>query len=632
MKERLQRILSVVCVLALVLGCMTVPALSDGNTKIVTIIWNDSNNTEGVRPDSVTVGGVALNEGNGWTGVIETEDGSVTVPAVAGYDKSESGDDIIKVTYTHALRTTNVQGSVNWEDNKNAKQVRPGTLSLQLLADGVPCRPSAKVGESNSWAATWDKVPMFKYGTNDQVTYTIALVSKPAGYTVSGEGQGKEITCTLQTGTLQVKGEYIDVPEGSDTSGLQVRIDGPDPDMPATLSYGEVTGGKTFSNVLPGTYLLEDVNADTLAEGYFLVGGSGKVADAVQLTAGGTAELSFKFVYGIPEGVAPEDLPDPTASEGNLTFEILGPDGFNQTVHYSEFTGGTYTLDNLAPGSYTVVERNAENLVDCFSLRSDSVTGMHLMVTAEGTATAKLYNHYTPAPTPVPDAEFVDIPVTKTWNDSNDKDGNRPDSITVRLYADGVEVDSHILTAAENWKYTFIEKPRYQEDMKTEIVYTVNEDNVAMYAKDINGYNIVNDYRPQVTSVSVSKVWDDNGNAQRIRPSSIGMTLSDGQKTVTTVILSEANGWYATVNNLPTIVNGQAAVYTWKEQPVLGYKEGTVSVKGDVTVFTNTIWKRPDTPTQGKKPKTPGEVVNIEEYETPLGVEIIINHVGDCFD
>ena len=110
------------------------------------------------------------------------------------------------------------------------------------------------------------------------------------------------------------------------------------------------------------------------------------------------------------------------------------------------------------------------------------------------------------------------------------------------------------------------------------------------------------------------------------------MTLSDGQKTVTTVILSEANGWYATVNNLPTIVNGQAAVYTWTEQPVLGYKEGTVSVKDGVTVFTNSIWKRPETPTQGKKPKTPGEVVNIEEYETPLGVEITINHVGDCFD
>ena len=357
------------------------------------------------------------------------------------------------------------------------------------------------------------------------------------------------------------------------------------------------------------------------------------MADAVQLLSGEEATLQFKFVYGIPEAVAPEDLPDPTTNLGNLTFEILGPAGFTPvTVKYSQFTNGKFTLDNLEPGSYTVVERNAETLVDCFSLRSDSVTGMHLMVTANGTATASLYNHYTPATTPVPDAEFIDIPVTKTWNDSNDKDGNRPDSITARLYADGVEVDSHVLTAAENWRFTFVEKPRYREDMKTEIVYTVNEDDVAMYAKDIKGYNIVNDYRPKVTSSSVSKVWDDNGNVQRLRPSSIGMTLSDGQKTVTTVILSEANGWYATVNNLPTIVNGQEAVYTWKEQAVLGYKEGTVSIKGDVTVFTNSIWKRPDTPTQGKKPKTPGDVVDIEEYETPLGVEITINHVGDCFD
>ena len=29
---------------------------------------------------------------------------------------------------------------------------------------------------------------------------------------------------------------------------------------------------------------------------------------------------------------------------------------------------------------------------------------------------------------------------TKTWNDDNDKDGKRPDKITVRLYANGTEV------------------------------------------------------------------------------------------------------------------------------------------------------------------------------------------------
>ena len=86
------------------------------------------------------------------------------------------------------------------------------------------------------------------------------------------------------------------------------------------------------------------------------------------------------------------------------------------------------------------------------------------------------------------------------------------------------------------------------------------------------------------------------------------------------------------MNNLPTIVNGQPAVYTWKEQAVLSYNEPKVEQKNGVTTFTNTIWKRPEEPGPGKKPKTPGDVVTIEEYETPLGVEIVINHVGDCFD
>lgn len=643
MKERLRRILSVLCVLALVLGCMTVTALSDGLTKIVTVVWNDSNNAEGLRPSQVKAkfgdADKILNEANGWTAVLETESENPTlsVETPDGYTQATSGDDVVKVTLTHTLRTTSTSpATVKWEDNENAKGVRPGEFALQLLGDGVPCRPSAKAGESNNWSVTWSGVPKYRYGSLDEkVVYTVQPVSKPAGYTVKAEGM--TVTNYLQTGKLNVSAEFIDIPEGADLSGLQVKIDGADPSMPVTLTYADLNHGPITvgSQMLAGTYLLEDVNADKLAEGYFLNGtsGSAKVADAVQLLSEGEATLKFKFVYGIPEAVDPDDLPDPTTNLGNLSFEILGPAGFTPvTIKYSDFTGGKYTLDNLAPGSYTVVERNAETLVECFNLRSDSITGMHLTVTANGTATATLYNHYTPAPTPLPDEEFIDIPVTKTWNDSNDKDGNRPESITARLYADGVEVDSHVLTAAEGWRYTFTNKPRYKEDFKTEIVYTVNEDDVAMYAKDIKGYNIVNDYRPKVTSASVSKVWDDNGDKQRIRPSSIGMTLSDGQKTVTTVILSEANGWSATVNNLPTIVNGKEAVYTWTEQSVLGYKKGVKTEKNGVTIFTNTIWKRPDNPPKGKKPKTPGEVVDIEEYDTPLGVDVIINHVGDCFD
>ncbi|MBR6443043.1 MAG: hypothetical protein IKS46_05100, partial [Clostridia bacterium] len=79
-------------------------------------------------------------------------------------------------------------------------------------------------------------------------------------------------------------------------------------------------------------------------------------------------------------------------------------------------------------------------------------------------------------------------------------------------------------------------------------------------------------------------------------------------------------------------INGQPAVYTWTEGGALGYEMESKTTNGTVTTFTNRLWKRPDEPGPGKKPKTPGDTVEIDEYETPLGVEIIINHVGDCFD
>ena len=80
------------------------------------------------------------------------------------------------------------------------------------------------------------------------------------------------------------------------------------------------------------------------------------------------------------------------------------------------------------------------------------------------------------------------------------------------------------------------------------------------------------------------------------------------------------------------MVNGQPAEYTWTEQELIGYKLESMVTEGTVTVVTNKRWTRPDNPTEGKTPQLPGEEIFIEEYETPLGVDVIINHVGDCFD
>lgn len=643
MKKHLQRILSLLCVLALSLG--SVCALAEDSSvqyedRIITAKWMDGDNYDGVRPDQVeaSLAGktVTLNEENGWTGVVSVPadtDNEWTYDAVDGYAATLSKDAVSVLTYTRPIApTVSVSATVDWDDSDNAGKIRPESVQLMLLADGEPYGEPL-TAKNPGWKVTWKDLPPFKPNADTRIEYTVKQLQTPEGYTAAVSGL--EVTNTLQTGMLNLTASVTGAPEGADLSALTLTVDGPDPSMPQTLTWAQISGGSySFGSVLPGAYLVRGTNADILVEGYTMDTENSKVSDAVMVKAGEAATLTYKYAYKLPEAIEAEEDYDPMANIGALSFEILGPDDrMPVTITYSQFTNGQYELGDLAPGVYTVVERNAETLVKYYTLTGASVTGMKLEVTPDGTATARLFNQYTPAPTPEPDAEFVDIPVTKTWNDNNDKDGNRPDAITVRLYADGVEVDSHILTAGENWAFTFTEKPRYQEDNKTEIVYTINEDAVAMYATEINGYNIVNQYRPEVTSVSVTKIWVDKDNAEGIRPTSIAMTLSDGQKVVKVVILDATNGWTATVNDLPTIVNGQPAQYGWKEQEVIGYTLTGVKEEGNTMTFTNTIWERPEKPTEGKTPKTTGETwYFFEEYDTPLGVEVIINHVGDCFD
>ena len=79
------------------------------------------------------------------------------------------------------------------------------------------------------------------------------------------------------------------------------------------------------------------------------------------------------------------------------------------------------------------------------------------------------------------------------------------------------------------------------------------------------------------------------------------------------------------------LFRSQPAVYTWIEQTVAGYTQTSTVTNGSVTVVTNSLYKRP--PTDETPPPVPGIPSHyLDEYDTPLGIEIDVNHVGDCFD
>ena len=72
---------------------------------------------------------------------------------------------------------------------------------------------------------------------------------------------------------------------------------------------------------------------------------------------------------------------------------------------------------------------------------------------------------------------------------------------------------------------------------------------------------LTNSYTPEETEATVKKVWKDSNNQDGKRPESLTVTLSNGE----TVTLNAANGWEATVDNLPKYANGQPITYTWTE-------------------------------------------------------------------
>ncbi|MCL1981547.1 MAG: Cna B-type domain-containing protein, partial [Clostridiales bacterium] len=71
------------------------------------------------------------------------------------------------------------------------------------------------------------------------------------------------------------------------------------------------------------------------------------------------------------------------------------------------------------------------------------------------------------------------VTVSKTWDDNNDAKGRRPESVTFRLLADGVEVSTH--TMAAPWAdYKFAGLPKYDDNQEL-ISYALTEDGTTGY-------------------------------------------------------------------------------------------------------------------------------------------------------
>ena len=137
----------------------------------------------------------------------------------------------------------------------------------------------------------------------------------------------------------------------------------------------------------------------------------------------------------------------------------------------------TYHFDNL-----DVVD-DAGNVI-AYTVSEEPVAGYE--TTVEGT---NITNNRIP--------DMTEVVVKKVWDDKENKDGLRPEKITIRLLADGQEVAVKEITTTDNWQASFTDLPEYKDGKK--IVYTITEDPVAGYTSKIDGFTVTNRHIPPTT-------------------------------------------------------------------------------------------------------------------------------------
>ena len=215
----------------------------------------------------------------------------------------------------------------------------------------------------------------------------------------------------------------------------------------------------------------------------------------------------------------------------------------------------------------------------------------------------KITNRYTPKTT--------SVSVEKVWEDKNNQDGVRPDSINVQLYKTvGTTTTSVEKVKLTNSKltHTWTELPQYEKG--TEIKYTVRELDsngnpledgkqingksgtkyTVKYTTDENGKQIItNTYKRVTTSVSGTKTWVDYDNKYNSRPESITINLlANGEKVDSKTITPQNGSWTYEFEGLPVYKNGQKITYTISEEEVSGYTSNVTGYN-----VTNTYTEAP---------------------------------------
>ena len=532
--------------------------------------WYDNNNQDGKRPESIKVNLLAdgkvvdskeVSAKDQWTYKFENlnvyNNGqkikyTISEDTVEGYTTETNG---YNITNKHEVEKTEVSGTKTWEDNNNQDGKRPESIKVNLLADGKVV-DSKEVSAKDQWTYKFENLNVYNNG--QKIKYTISE-DTVEGYTTKISGY--DITNIHTPQTIDINGKKIwndsNNQDGKRPSSVTIQLyaDGEKVEgQTATISGEGNNWDYSFKN-LPMykageigheiKYSVQEVNVDSNYSVQYDKENKFNIInthDNIKTEVSGTKTWDDN---NNQDGKRPEKITVRLYANGNEKESQEVKPGSDGKWNYS-FTG----LDKYSEGkeiTYTVSEDNVEGYKT--EISGNNITNIH-------------------------NPEKISITGTKTWNDNNNQDGIRPDSITINLLANGEKVSSTIANSESNWNYSFTNLDKYNQG--TEIKYALEEVSVDGYTSEITDFNITNTHTPETVSYILQKAWSDQDNNDGIRPEYIIVHLyADGYEKLSQKVTA-ASGWTYTFENLPKYNNGKLINYTFTEEIVKGYNSSIV--------------------------------------------------------
>ena len=582
--------------------------------------WDDAENQDGKRPANVVVklykevGGQksevanrTLTEADQWAtefaNLNKYEKGQEVVysleeDAVPHYQSQVTGNaaDGFVVTNTYKPETIKISGQKKWDDADNQDGKRPNAVRVKILK-GQDIVDVQEVTAANGWK--YESNPLPKYAAGQEIAYTVAEEAV-SGYTSKVDGYN--ITNSYTPEAVKVSGQKkwddADNQDGKRPASVKVKILNGD----TVVDEQNVTSANDWkyeSKALPKYAAGQEITYTVSEEA---VPGYDSKVDGYNITNSYTPETTTVSGSKTWEDGDNQDGKRPASITVNLLAD--GQKVNTQTVGEAE--GWSYNFTGLP------VYKDGQRIT--YTVTEEAVPGYSTNLNGYN-----ITNSYTP--------EKAEITASKTWNDSDNQDGKRPTKISIKLMktVGGVktEVASKEVTAADQWQTKFENLPVYENGQK--IDYSIEEDDVAGYTKEIKDFTVTNSYTPEMIKISGQKVWDDADNQDGKRPASVKVKVKNGDTVVDELEVTAANDWKFESKALPKYAAGQEIAYTVTEEAVADYQTKidkftiTNSYTPQSTEYAVTkVWDDADNQ-DGKRPAS----ITVQLYRSVNGQEPI---------